>query len=63
MNTGYDNGALRNPILLRLYTKDRSIQKMMENCCPERFDIFDRNSGMLRDVFVNVIVDRQVNQG
>jgi hypothetical protein len=28
----------------------------------EAFDIFDQNSGISRDVFDNIIIDRQVNR-
>jgi len=62
INMGYDNGAVRNPTLLRLYTEYRFFKNNAAAVRLEGFDLFDQNTGISRDVFDNVIVDRQVNR-
>ena len=62
INTGFDNGAVRNPTLLRLSMEYKFMKNDMGAIRIEGFDLFDQNSGISRDVFDNVIVDRQVNR-
>lgn len=62
INMGYDNGSVRNPMLLRLYTEYRFLKNNSAAVRFEGFDLFDQNAGISRDVFDNVIVDRQVNR-
>jgi len=62
INTGFDNGSVRNPTLLRLYSEYRFMKDNMAAIRIEGFDLLDQNSGISRDVFDNVIVDRQVNR-
>ena len=62
VNSGFDNGAVRNPTLLRLSMEYKFMKNDMAALRVEGFDLFDQNSGISRDVFDNVIVDRQVNR-
>lgn len=62
INTGFDNGSVRNPTLLRLSMEYKFMKNDMAAIRVEGFDLFDQNSGISRDVFDNVIVDRQVNR-
>jgi hypothetical protein len=62
VNSGFDNGAVRNPTLLRLSMEYKFMKNDMAAIRVEGFDLFDQNSGISRDVFDNVIVDRQVNR-
>lgn len=62
INTGFDNGNVRNPTLLRLYSEFRFLKNDMATVRLEGFDLLNQNSGISRDVFDNVIVDRQVNR-
>ncbi len=62
INNGFDNGAVRNPTLLRLSMEYKFMKNDMAAIRVEGFDLFDQNSGISRDVFDNVIVDRQVNR-
>ncbi|KIA95834.1 hypothetical protein OC25_04590 [Pedobacter kyungheensis] len=62
INTGFDNGSVRNPTLLRLSMEYKFMKNDMAAIRVEGFDLFDQNSGISRDVFDNVIVDKQVNR-
>lgn len=62
INSGFNNGAVRNPTLLRLSMEYKFMKNDMAAIRVEGFDLFDQNSGISRDVFDNVIVDRQVNR-
>jgi len=62
VNMGYDNGSVRNPTLLRLYSEYRFLKNNAAAVRVEGFDLFNQNSGVSRDVFDNVIIDRQVNR-
>jgi hypothetical protein len=62
LNNGYDNGAVRNPTIFRVSLEYRFLKGDMGTLRLDGFDLFDQNSGISRDVFDNVIVDRQVNR-
>lgn len=62
INSGFDNSIIRNPTILRLYTEYRFMKANVGAIRFEAFDIFDQNSGISRDVFDNIIIDRQVNR-
>jgi outer membrane receptor protein involved in Fe transport len=62
INSGFDNSFVNNPMLLRLYAEYKFLKKDMGAFRLDGFDLFDQNSGISRDVFDNVIVDRQVNR-
>lgn len=62
INSGYDNSFVRNPMLLRLFMEYKFLKKDMGTLRLDGFDLFDENSGISRDVFDNIIVDRQLNR-
>jgi hypothetical protein len=62
INNGYDNGSVRNPTIFRVSLEYRFLKGDMGTLRLDGFDLFDQNSGISRDVFDNVIVDRQVNR-
>lgn len=62
INTGFNNSQVRNPTILRLFMEYKMMKKDRGTLRLDGFDLFDENSGISRDVFDNVIVDRQVNR-
>jgi len=62
INSGFDNSFVRNPTILRLFMEYKFLKKDMGTLRLDGFDLFDENSGISRDVFDNIIVDRQVNR-
>lgn len=62
INTGFSNDQVRNPTILRLFVEYKLMKKNQGTIRIDGFDLFDENSGISRDVFDNVIVDRQVNR-
>ena len=62
VDSGFDNSIIKNPTILRLYTEYRFMKGNVGAFRLEAFDIFDQNSGISRDVFDNIIIDRQVNR-
>jgi hypothetical protein len=62
INTGFDNSFVNNPAILRLFMEYKFLKHNMGTLRLDGFDLFDQNSGITRDVFDNVIVDRRVNR-
>lgn len=62
VNTGFDNSFVNNPTILRLFMEYKFLKHDMGTLRLDGFDLFDQNSGISRDVFDNVIVDRRVNR-
>ena len=62
VNTGFDNSFVNNPMILRLFMEYKFLKHNMGALRLDGFDLFDQNSGISRDVFDNVIVDRRVNR-
>ncbi|MFP5080957.1 outer membrane beta-barrel protein [Pedobacter sp. JCM 36344] len=62
INLGFNNSQVRNPTILRLFMEYKLMKKDRGTLRIDGFDLFDQNSGISRDVFDNVIVDRQVNR-
>lgn len=62
VNSGFDNGIVRNPTILRLYTEYRFLKGNNGALRFEGNDLLKQNTGISRDVFDNIIVDRQVNR-
>lgn len=62
INTGFDNSFVRNPTILRLFTEYRFLQDNMATIRFDAYDLFNENTGISRDVFDNIIVDRQTNR-
>ena len=62
VNSGFDNNIVRNPTILRLYTEYRFMKGNNATIRFEGNDILNENTGISRDVFDNIIVDRQINR-
>lgn len=62
VNTGFDNSIVRNPTILGLFAEYRFLKGNMGTLRLDGFDIFNQNTGISRDVFDNIIVDRQINR-
>ena len=62
INSGFDNGIVKNPAILRLYTEYRFLKGNSGNLRFEGNDLLNQETGISRDVFDNIIVDRQVNR-
>lgn len=62
INSGFNNNAVKNPTLLRLYMEYRFLKGNMGSVRIQGFDLFNQNTGISRDVFDNIIIDRQTNR-
>jgi hypothetical protein len=62
INSGFDNGIIRNPTILRLYTEYRFLKGNSGSLRFEGNDLLNQETGITRDVFDNVIIDRQINR-
>lgn len=62
INSGFDNSIVQNPTILRLYTEYRFLKGNIGALRFDAFDIFNENTGISRDVFDNLIIDRQINR-
>jgi len=62
INTGFDDGIVRNPTILRLYTEYRFLKGNNGTIRFEGNDLLNQNTGISRDVFDNIIIDRQINR-
>ncbi|HEY0670491.1 MAG TPA: outer membrane beta-barrel protein [Sphingobacteriaceae bacterium] len=62
INSGFDNSSIKNPAILHLYTQYRFLKGDMASIRLQAFDLLNQNTGISRDVFDNIIVDRQVNR-
>ena len=62
INNGFDNSFIKNPTILRLFMEYSFLKGNMGTLRLDGFDLFNENTGISRDVFDNVIVDRQINR-
>jgi hypothetical protein len=62
VNSGFDNSIVRNPTILALFAEYRFLKGNMATIRIDGFDLFNENTGISRDVFDNIIVDRQINR-
>ena len=62
INSGFDNSAIKNPVIFHLYTEYRFLKQNIAAIRLQAYDLFNQNTGVSRDVFDNIIVDRQVNR-
>lgn len=62
VNSGYDNSIVKNPSILNLFAEYRFLKGNKGTLRLDAFDLFDENTGISRDVFDNIIVDRQTNR-
>ncbi len=62
VNSGFDNSIIRNPTILGLFAEYRFLKGNRGTLRLDGFDLFNQNTGISRDVFDNIIVDRQINR-
>lgn len=62
INSGYDNSIVKNPTILSLFLEYRFLKGNKGALRLDGFDLLNENTGISRDVFDNIIVDRQVNR-
>jgi hypothetical protein len=62
INRGFNNANVRNPTLLSVYTEYRFFKGNRGLLRFQAFDLLNQNTGIQRDVFDNIIVDRQTNR-
>ncbi len=62
INSGFNNSIVSNPTILRLYTEYRFLKGNKGSLRLEGNDLLNQDSGISRDVFDNVIIDRQINR-
>lgn len=62
INSGFDNSIVRNPTILGLFAEYRFLKGNMGTLRLDGYDLFNQNTGISRDVFDNIIIDRQVNR-
>jgi hypothetical protein len=62
VNYGFDNSFVKNPTILHLSLEYRLLKNDLGTIRMDGYDLFNENSGISRDSFDNVIVDRSVNR-
>ena len=62
VNSGFDNSIIKNPTILGANVEYRFLKGNAARIRFEAFDILNENTGISRDVFDNIIIDRQVNR-
>ena len=62
INRGFSNASVQNPTILHVYMEYRFLKGNMGSLRFQGYDLFNQNTGLSRDVFDNVIVDRQTNR-
>jgi len=62
VNTGFDNSIVKNPTILGAHAEYQFLKGNNARIRLEAFDLLNQNTGISRDVFDNIIVDRQINR-
>lgn len=62
VNSGFDNSIIKNPTILGAYTEYQFLKGNRARIRLEAFDLLNQNTGISRDVFDNIIIDRQINR-
>jgi hypothetical protein len=62
VNSGFDNSIVKNPTILGAYTEYQFLKGNRMRIRLEAFDLLNQNTGISRDVFDNIIIDRQTNR-
>lgn len=62
VNSGFDNSIIQNPTILGAHVEYRFLKGNAARIRFEAFDLLDQNTGISRDVFDNIIIDRQTNR-
>lgn len=62
VNTGFDNSIIQNPTILSTHVEYQFLKGNAARIRFEAFDLLNENTGISRDVFDNIIIDRQTNR-
>lgn len=62
VNSGFDNSIIKNPTILGAHAEYRFLKGNNARLRLEVFDLLNQNTGISRDVFDNLIIDRQTNR-
>ena len=62
VNSGFDNSIVKNPTILGMHAEYQFLKGNNARLRLEAFDLLNQNTGISRDVFDNIIVDRQINR-
>lgn len=62
INRGFNNASIQNPTILHVYMEYRFLKGNAGSLRLQGYDLFNQNTGISRDVFDYVIVDRQTNR-
>ncbi|MBC7914632.1 MAG: outer membrane beta-barrel protein [Pyrinomonadaceae bacterium] len=62
INYGFNNAAIKNPTIANVLMEYRFLKGNMGTLRLQGFDLLNQNTGVVRDVFDNLIVDRQTNR-
>ena len=62
VNSGFDNSIIRNPTILGAHAEYQFLKGNNARLRLEVFDLLNQNTGISRDVFDNLIIDRQTNR-
>ncbi|SKB31816.1 outer membrane beta-barrel protein [Daejeonella lutea] len=62
VNSGFDNSIVKNPTILGAHLEYQFLKGNAARIRFEAFDLLDQNTGISRDVFDNIIIDRQTNR-
>ena len=62
VNTGFNNSIVKNPTIFGAHAEYQFLKGNNARIRFEAFDLLNQNTGISRDVFDNIIVDRQINR-
>lgn len=62
VNSGFDNSIIQNPTILGTHAEYQFLKDNRARIRFEAFDLLNENTGISRDVFDNIIIDRQTNR-
>lgn len=62
VNSGFDNSIMKNPTILGLFAEYRFLKGNKGALRLDGLDLFNQNTGITRDVYDNIIIDRQINR-
>lgn len=62
INSGFSNSAIKNPTIANVFIEYRFLKGNAGTFRIQGFDLLNQNTGFVRDVYDNIIVDRQTNR-
>jgi hypothetical protein len=62
LNRGFNNSAIRNPTIANVFVEYRFLKGNAGTLRLYGYDLLNQNTGFVRDVYDNIIVDRQTNR-